>query len=128
MRLRCPRSCPVGVGALSGWRFRINAAGWATVVPESGAQVYGRLWELPVEDELALDVYEDLPGGLYSKDAVVLNASPVPGRPVMIYQATDSSPGRAAPWYLDPILEEAADCGFPEAYLEELRRWRHPLR
>jgi len=124
MARRCPRSRADGVARLEGWRFRINAAGWATVVPEAKARVYGRLWRLDLPDEAALDVYEDLASGLYTKHRMTVHAAAGGLREAMVYLATDSTPGIPEGRYLEPIVAAAADAGFPGTYVEELRWWR----
>lgn len=91
MRQRCPYSTAVGLGKVTGWRWIINARGYANIVRESEdidtqkdddggvekvdeqkgksrmeedteeSQVYGMLYLLPVEDEERLDRYEGVP-------------------------------------------------------------------
>ena len=123
MSLRCPRSRMIGTALLPGWRFRINAQGWATVVPERGALVHGRIWALSIEDEAHLDAYEDVASGLYTKDWLPVITTDGTTPEVMIYLATDSQPGSPLRRYLEPILHAAADAGFPPGYLQELGRW-----
>ena len=89
MALRCPRSPAIGIARLPDWRFRINAEGWATVVPEPGAVVYGRLWQLTSEDEVALDLYEALPSGLYAKQRVPVVLDGDATANAMVYLASD---------------------------------------
>jgi len=121
---RCPRSRPGETARLEGWRFRINAAGWATVVPELGARAYGRLWMLELSDEAALDVYEDLASGLYTKHRLTVDTESGRALDAMVYLASDSAPGVPQPWYLDSIVAAASNAGFPPSYVEELRSWR----
>ncbi|MBN8249819.1 MAG: gamma-glutamylcyclotransferase [Verrucomicrobia bacterium] len=123
MARRCPRSRPGEVALLDGWRFRINAAGWATVVPAPGARVFGRLWTLDLPDEAALDVYEDLASGLYTKHRLPVRAASGSCRDAMVYLAADATPGTPDARYLEPIVAAAADAGFPAGYVEELRSW-----
>ncbi|KAF5661678.1 hypothetical protein FHETE_8326 [Fusarium heterosporum] len=89
MRQRCPYSTPVGLAYLKGWKWIINARGYANVVqlpidsdddtPDAeeskqlGARekgkdkareedgVYGLLYLVPAEDEERLDGYEGVP-------------------------------------------------------------------
>ncbi|MEN9677611.1 MAG: hypothetical protein RIS76_3507 [Verrucomicrobiota bacterium] len=122
MALRCPRSRTVGLAQLPGWRFRINSQGWATIILDSASRVLGRLWTLPPEDETALDLYEDLPSGLYIKQRLLV--TPHDGIPAqaMTYLATDSTPGIPVARYFQPILAAAIECGFPDEYLRELQQ------
>ncbi|KAK4073459.1 uncharacterized protein Triagg1_5285 [Trichoderma aggressivum f. europaeum] len=84
MRRRCPYSTAVGLGKVTGWRWIINARGYANIVREEEhddenvekwksrmeddaeqvqeeSQVYGMLYLLPVEDEERLDQHEGVP-------------------------------------------------------------------
>ncbi|KAL7947333.1 hypothetical protein V8C42DRAFT_317491 [Trichoderma barbatum] len=99
MRQRCPYSTAVGLGKISGWRWIINARGYANIVREGEDedvneeeekhiesrgqrrtedaeddenQVYGMLYLLPVEDEDRLDQYEGVP---WAYEKVHLEAS-----------------------------------------------------
>lgn len=64
MRKRCPEAELVSVGTISGWRFRINAHGVATIVPEDESTVWGVVWRLSKRDEQNLDYYEGVDMGL----------------------------------------------------------------
>ena len=123
MAQRCPHSRPLGTAALDHWRFRINAAGWATIVPESGARVHGLLWNLTPDDESALDLYEEMPSGLYEKRLLTVTVTTGEAREAMVYLALDPTPGKPMARYWDPIQSAAKACGFPPEYLEELQTW-----
>lgn len=66
MRQLCPRSTPVGLAFLPGWRWIINERGRANVVPAEGreARVYGILHLIPPIDE---DVLDEEQGTCYVK-------------------------------------------------------------
>ncbi|MBL9173750.1 MAG: gamma-glutamylcyclotransferase [Verrucomicrobiales bacterium] len=127
MAQRCPHSRPLETAVLDDWRFRINAAGWATILPEAGARVHGLLWTLTSEDETALDLYEEMPSGLYEKRRLNVRTHSEEPREAMVYLALDPTPGTPTARYWDPIESAAEACGFPPEYLAELRRWR-PVR
>lgn len=55
MRRRCPAAELWGAATLPDWRFRINARGVATIVPEVGSRVHGLAWRLTPADEVELD-------------------------------------------------------------------------
>jgi len=122
MRERCPTARALVPAVLTGWRYRINDRGFATVVPEAGSVVHGLLWEIDAEAEAALDVYEALDEGMYLKTQLTVTRS---GQRVtaMVYLATGSEPGRPIPGYQEEIIGAAAALGAPEAYLDELRGW-----
>lgn len=122
MQSRCPKATSAGTGVLRGHRFRINDRGYATIVPQRGGIVRGVLWILTPSDEAALDRYEGVAIGLYTKTTLRVTA----GRSTlsaMVYVASDSTPGVPKPGYLEKILEAARAAGFPAAYIDEIAGW-----
>jgi gamma-glutamylcyclotransferase (GGCT)/AIG2-like uncharacterized protein YtfP len=117
----CPGAVPLGPATLDGHRFAIAAGGYGTVHPAAGRQVLGVLWRLSDSDLAALDKFEEVPAGLYRRGEAVLRRPEGGAVEAMLYQATDGSPGRPAPGYLERILDVAAGRGFPPDYLAELR-------
>src|SRR6266849_1664003 len=65
MRRRCPGARLEGRACLPGYRFVIMRSGYASVVPAPGSSVHGLLWRVTPRDVAALNVYENLAGGLY---------------------------------------------------------------
>lgn len=124
MRERCPQAIPLGLATLPGWAFRINDRGFATLAPTEFRTVRGLLWHLTDADEAALDDYEGVSEGLYTKCR--LTVFKTGGEPVeaMIYLAARQQPGTPLPGYLESILAAAAELGLPPDYLEELGSWR----
>jgi AIG2 family protein len=129
MAERCPGAVPAGTARLPSHRFRINSAGWATVTPEEGADVYGALWGLAEDDEHALDLYEGVAEGGYVRKVVEAWRWPS-GGPVAawLYVATDTSPGVPERKYLAGIVEAARLLGLPAPYADEVRAWGRPSR
>jgi hypothetical protein len=117
----CPGAVPLGAAILDGHRFAIAAGGYGTVHPADGQQVLGVLWRLTGPDLAALDGFEEVPAGLYRRRDAILRRPGGGTVTAMLYEATDGSPGRPAPGYLERILEVATDRGFPSEYLAELR-------
>ena len=76
--------------------FAVRARGYATIVPDRSARVVGVLWSLTPVCERTLDEFEEIDGGLYRRESVV-----VMGEPALIYLVSDATPGRAKagwPW------------------------------
>ena len=73
MRLRCPSSVYVGVGRLPGFRWIINARGYANIVSSGDLKhvVYGLIYELTPADEAALDRNEGVPFA-YTKETMAI--------------------------------------------------------
>jgi hypothetical protein len=124
MRLRCPRSRPIGSVVLPGWRFRINRAGWATLRHEAAGVVHGIVWLLDANDEAPLDDYEGVAEGHYRKETIVLDGY----GPAMLYRAADDEPGVPLSEYLDDIVAAARAAAFPAGYIGELLTWRGARR
>jgi hypothetical protein len=106
---------------LDGHRFLINSRGVATLVPDASSYVLGILWNLPPEDEQTLDDYEGVPT-YYQKHLITVETDREAIQ-ALIYQATDSTPGRSRWGYMEGIVTAARQHGFDEAYVTELARW-----
>jgi gamma-glutamylcyclotransferase (GGCT)/AIG2-like uncharacterized protein YtfP len=123
MRERCPEANAVGNAVLSGWRFRINTRGYATIVPDDDGVVHGLLWTLTGPDESALDRYEGVAQDLYTKRQLVVRAQAGPVE-AMAYVATDSRVGVTEDEYFLRIIEGATEARLPADYLAELDSWK----
>jgi hypothetical protein len=118
MTHRCPEARALGLAQLDGWRFRIMARGFATIVPDPQAHVLGVVWALTPACELALDRYEGVHRGLYAKHEM-----PIDGRQTLVYVASDVEPGAPKPGYLEAIVAAATERAFPADYITGLRTW-----
>src|SRR5207249_1455656 len=112
MHRRCPAAQDMGMARLDGWRFLINQDGYATIVPEQSAYVLGVLWSLTSASEAALDDYEEIATGLYTKAYIEIQ-----GTPALVYLATNTLPGHPRAGYLEAIIAEAYRRGFDPAYI-----------
>ncbi len=116
MSARCPGSRAIGPARLPGHRLAIMRDGWLTVTRDPRREVRGLLWEVALADMPALDRYEDVASGLYTK---VLQPvlTPVGARRAILYWGRDAGPGVPRPGYLEGVLASAHDIGLPPAYL-----------
>jgi len=128
LKRRCPTARFVGVARLHHYRFGIVRSGYASVVPECHAVLYGVLWLVTAADERRLDAYEEIATGLYRR--ACLSVEPVPnhrdGRrriSALVYLAKGAGLGRPRPGYLEPILAAAHSHGFPPSACAEIARW-----
>lgn len=119
MAERCPRSRPVGLGRLPRHRFIIMAEGYASVVRDPRRTVHGVLWDLSLADVPALDRYESLHTGLYTKvtQPIVTEGG---AKRALVYLGRTAVPGRPKPGYLAGVVAAARGWGLPEDYLYEL--------
>ena len=123
MAERCQGAAPRGVAVLEDHRFRIGRRGYATVVAEPGATVYGILWALRPEHEAALDVYEGVRHGLYRKDRLAVRSADGAMQRAIVYVADDAAGGNAVAGYMEKVVAAAEAHGLPAAYIDELRSW-----
>lgn len=124
MAERCPGARRLGLASIPGHAFGIAAAGYATVRPDPGMTVRGVLWRLTPADEASLDEFEGIESGLYRKDTARVEDAGGKVVEAMIYRPTDDSPGRAAPGYLERIIEVCQGLGFPGEYVSGLEAQR----
>ena len=120
MEKRCPSSTLLSAALLDDWSFIINGQGWATIVPDAGGRVFGALWRLQADDERSLDGYEDVGGGLYSKERLKISEPEVVA---MTYLAANSRKGLPNEGYLERIVRALQKLGAPQAYTLEISRW-----
>ena len=119
MAKRCPGARYAGKAWIEDYRFRITTRGFATIVLESGARVYGLLWKITEDDEQRLDGYEGVGACLYDKRSIRVQTAERATCEALVYTARCSP----RPNYLEGIIEAATGAGLPACYLEELRRW-----
>src|SRR6266704_2877683 len=122
MRGRCPTATALGTARLPGWRFVVTRDGYASIVPAPGAQVHGVLWRLCPRDLAALNAYESLDSGLYSRRVLAVRWN---GRraAALIYLARARPRGRPRPGYQEIIVAAARDWRLPDRYIEVLEQW-----
>jgi gamma-glutamylcyclotransferase (GGCT)/AIG2-like uncharacterized protein YtfP len=114
MRFRCPDARPVERFVLPDWRLAFS--GVATIIPESGSQVYGALWEITNECEENLDVFEGFPY-LYTK--IHLKHQ---GLDFMAYVMNDDPPSLPSRSYFDTIAQGYRDWNLPVDELHHARQ------
>lgn len=119
MEERCAAPSVLGIATVPGYRFRIAKRGYATMVPDPGSLVYGLLWSLTDEDLAALDQYEGVPDGHYTRTTIPVEFR---GRPMeaQVYLAVDPAPGTPRPGYLETVVQAARDLGLPPGYIAVL--------
>ena len=122
MRARCPGATTRGIATLAGWRFLINPDGYGSIVPQPGGVVHGVLWRLNVRDLAALNVYENVAGGLYVRRmlAVLHDGKRVKA---LTYIATRRGEGTPRPGYVAIVVAAARDWELPAPYIRSLMRW-----
>jgi acylphosphatase len=93
--------------------------GYASIVRAPGACVHGILWRLTAADRAALDVYEDVAGGLYR--AVTMRVVTDRGSiPALVYVGAAPLRGVPRPGYLELVMAAAREAGLPPRYIRDL--------
>jgi gamma-glutamylcyclotransferase (GGCT)/AIG2-like uncharacterized protein YtfP len=120
MRQRCPKSRPLVRARLARHRFFIMSSGYASVKRDPRCDVHGLLYDLALSDLPALDRYEEVSRGLYTKiTQMVLRADAAPVR-ALLYVGRDQSSGVATADYMAELLAAARACNISEAYIAHL--------
>jgi gamma-glutamylcyclotransferase (GGCT)/AIG2-like uncharacterized protein YtfP len=126
MRLRCPGAKLLDTAALQGYRFQIGRDGFATVAPAAGKTVFGALWRLTLRHLRALDAYEDIARGLYTRTTMDVRPSRGGTVPAVLYLAARPQSGRPQKGYMRGVIASARALNFPAAYRREIARWDSP--
>ena len=122
MLRRCPASKPVGIGRLMRHRFIVFDEGYASVTRDPQRAVWGMVWDLALADVPALDRYESLSTGLYTKvsQPVVTGQGP---RRAIVYVGRSARTGAPKPGYMEGVIEAASQAGLPQDYIRSLGAW-----
>ena len=106
MARRCPRSKALGPARLLRHRLAVMREGWLTAGRDPRSTVHGVLWDLALADIAALDRYEGLPQGLYTKliQPVVAERGP---RQAIVYFGANAGPGAARQDYIADVIAAA---------------------
>ena len=121
MACRCPRSKALGLARLERHRLAAMREGWLTAVRDPSSAVHGVLWSLALSDVAALDRYEGLPQGLYTKETQPVIAQNGPKRAV-VYFGANAGPGVPRPAYIAEVLAAAKSWPLPAEGLAALER------
>lgn len=129
MALRAPHSPLHGTGWLSGWRLSFGGddVSWqgpmCSVAEAPGQQVYVALYDLTPADEKALDEWEGVDIGLWTK--IRVRVSTLDGEvTAWLYVLNAYEGGLPRASYLGMIADAAEAGGAPADYVTDLRE--HP--
>ena len=126
MARRCPHSPRAGTGWLHGWRLTFGGEdlGWegalATVVEDRNARVFVVLYEVSDSDEEALDQWDGVTLGYYSKLRV--RVTTLDGDVLAwLYVLNDYEGGLPSASYIGIMADAAEAAGAPHDYVAGLR-------
>ena len=122
MGMRCRGGEPLGAATLAGWRFTITPDGVGSIAPAKGSIVHGVLWRLTPRDVVAINAYESLDSGLYTRRVLAVRQG---ARHIdaLVYVARRDGKGRPRPGYISAVADAAREWGFPAPYIRSLMRW-----
>ena len=95
--------------------------GWLTVTRDPNAVVHGLLWDLALPDMPALDRYEDLASGLYTKISQPVVTAGGPKR-ALVYVGANVGPGPGDREYLAGVLAAARTLPLPDEGIATIAR------
>ncbi|KAJ7709631.1 Butirosin biosynthesis, BtrG-like protein [Mycena rosella] len=132
MNRRCPDNKFLGTTRLADWRWIINTAGYATILPSEGDEVYAFLYELSPADEAILDGYEGVPTSYVkqtmaveyfgTKDyGVVRHGKRIVDALVYVdvQRVKDGPPKTEYIYRMNRAIADALAGGIPKAYIEK---------
>ena len=119
MHDRCPGAKPIGVAKYDDYQLMINTRGVATVVPRNDNVCYGVLWAVTEEHMRALDRYEGVKQGFYTKGLAKVYIHGTEFESV-IYVASDSKPGVPRSGYLDKLIAGVEFFHGHDEWIEEI--------
>lgn len=126
MAARTPHSPLHGTGWLVGWRLTFGGSdlGWegplGTVVEDAGHQVYVALYDVTPADEKALDEWEGVDIGLWTK--IRVRVSLLDGdATAWLYVLNAYEGGLPSARYLGLLADAAEAGGAPDDYIRDLR-------
>lgn len=124
---RCPNSTFVSPAMLTDYRYKIDASGFATILTETDANVWGLIWQLTPACEATLDQYEGVDKGIYQKEMIEVKVEhEFYSCLVYILAYQQAFADRKNLPYLDYqewIVQAAKESAFPSSYQQELDSW-----
>lgn len=121
MAHRCPKAERLANVTVYDYRFALDEAGVATILPSRGDCVEGLLWSVTDSDVESLDRYEGVSSHCYRKETLAIDEYR-PGYEALVYISNrELTPLRERSGYMDRIIKAAIEHGFSESYIEMLR-------
>lgn len=128
MARRCPGAKFLKKGILVGYRFAIDEARVATIIPDNSGCVEGILWKVGANDLKQLDLYEGVANGCYRRATVDIMRAQYDTVEAIVYISNrperNIADGTGSP-YMKRIAEVAYAYEFPASYQRLLDLYAH---
>lgn len=121
MGFRCPTAKPIAKSWLFDYALVFQGAPYgahANVVPRKGYDVPVVIWDISAADERALDRYEGVAGGYYTKEYIPVECGGEI-KEVLIYIMSPNPYGIPSDSYLDTIAKGYEDFNLPTKVLND---------
>ncbi|MEN6637066.1 MAG: gamma-glutamylcyclotransferase family protein [Clostridiaceae bacterium] len=116
----CPTAKPIGTTELKNFRLAFrggNACAVVTIEKAKGRNVPALLWEVPLQDEAALDRWNGVPE-LYRKDMVKVRLNGAAMDAFMYILIGNKPPNKPSAFYYSTLLEGYSAAGFDTEILK----------
>ncbi len=123
MAYRCPNADFVGIGEVKAYRFAIDAAGVATIIPAQSTSVEGAVWLLTDSDIANLDIYEGVKQRCYRKEYINVELANGESIKALVYISNRKEIGQGigtASGYMNRIVTAAKDIGLTDMHIRLL--------
>lgn len=103
--------------------------GISSIIDKPGGMVYGVLYEIPREEMEELDILEDVPLGIYSRETFKVFGSDSVWHDADLYRVVEpKGPFTPAAAYLDLMIAGAKEHGIDADWLARLEKMRAELK
>ena len=130
MDYRCPDSYIFDKVVVEDYKFVLDNAGVASIVPAKGYKVEAILWAVHELDVETLDIYEGVDYGCYEKTTMPIVIDGVEIEVLVYFSLRDLVNRGFRSGYMTKIIKAAKAANFSEKYIKELETWNkeEPLR
>ncbi len=121
MSHRCPTAKFMGSGVIEGYELQFKGrdkSSFATIAPKEGCKVPVGVFEIGIQDEMRLDVYEGFPNHYFKQDVPVkMNDQTIKGMAYIMDLKMEF--GMPSPYYYQVVQQGYQDCGLDTEILEQ---------
>lgn len=128
MDYRCPDSFVFDKVEIPNYKFVLDRAGVASIIPSKGHKVEALLWVVHALDVETLDMYEGVRFGCYEKTSMDVKIDSVTLNVLVYFSLRDLSKAGYRSDYMDGIIKAAEEAKFSKEYIKELKTWNKDVK